>query len=143
MRADYWEKIHLILFLLYTKYQYLHLLFYLNRQSYGTDIKIRKDNVIKIGMLWTFFSYSWLVIDSSIRGRIYLLNLLSTIPYFQNTYNIFCKNTFFCILPANNIFLLSLEENEYAGIKYPINMKYPEKLLLMRILTQRVDIHIE
>ena len=51
MRADYWEKIHLILFLLYTKYQYLHLLFYLNRQSYGTDIKIRKDNVIKIGML--------------------------------------------------------------------------------------------
>ena len=51
MRADYWEKIHLILFLLYTKYQYFHLLFYLNRQSYGTDIKIRKDNVIKIGML--------------------------------------------------------------------------------------------
>ena len=51
MRADYWEKIHLILFLLYTKYQYFHLLFYLNRQPYGTDIKIRKDNVIKIGML--------------------------------------------------------------------------------------------
>ena len=30
IQTDYWEKIHLILFLLYTKYQYFYLLFYLN-----------------------------------------------------------------------------------------------------------------
>ena len=50
MRADYWEKFHLILFLLYAKYQYFHLLFYLNCQPYGIDIKVQKNNVIKIGM---------------------------------------------------------------------------------------------
>ena len=36
-------------------------------------------------------------------------------------------------------FLLSLEDNEYAGIKYPIKLKQPKKLLLMRMLTQRVE----
>ena len=51
IKPGYWEKTHLILFLLYTKHQYFHLLFYLNRQPYGTDIKIGKDIVIKIGML--------------------------------------------------------------------------------------------
>ena len=36
-------------------------------------------------------------------------------------------------------FLWSLEENEYAGIKNPINLKHPEKLTLVMILSQRVD----
>ena len=41
-----------------------------------------------------FFSHSWLVVDTRIGGPIYLLNMLSTRSYlFQNTYNIFCKNT--------------------------------------------------
>ena len=54
-----------------------------------------------------FSSYSSLVIDASIRGSIYLLNLLSTISYlFQNTYNIFRKNTIFRISPPNNIFFV-------------------------------------
>ena len=39
-------------------------------------------------------------------------------------------------------FLLSLEENEYAGIKFPINLKHPKKLLLMRILAQKLSIYI-
>ena len=39
-------------------------------------------------------------------------------------------------------FLLSLEEYEYAGIKFPINLKHPKKLLLMRILAQKVSIYI-
>ena len=49
-RTDYWEKIHLILFMLHINCQYLHLLFCLNHQTYsnGIDIKIRKDNVIDI-----------------------------------------------------------------------------------------------
>ena len=51
-----------------------------------------------------FFSYSWLVLDASIRGPICLLSMLSTRSYlFQNTYNIFCKNTIFCKSPPNNI----------------------------------------
>ena len=32
--------------------------------------------------------------------------------------------------------------NEYAGIKFPINLKHPKKLLLMRILAQKVSIYI-
>ena len=52
-----------------------------------------------------FSSYSWLVIGPSIRDLDYLLNLLSTRSHlFQNTYTIFCKNTFFRISPPNNIF---------------------------------------
>ena len=35
IETDYWEKIHLILFLLCTKYQYFHLPFYLNHQTYS------------------------------------------------------------------------------------------------------------
>ena len=52
-----------------------------------------------------FSSYSWLGIHASIRGPIYLLNMLNTRPcLFQNTY-IFCKNTIFCKSPPNNIFM--------------------------------------
>ena len=35
IRTDYWEKINLISFLLYTRYQYSNLLFYLNHQIYS------------------------------------------------------------------------------------------------------------
>ena len=59
-----------------------------------------------------FSSYSSLVIDASI---------------FANRHQII-------------YFLLSLEGNKYAGIKYPINLNHPEKLLLMRALTQKVQI---
>ena len=34
IETDYWEKIHLILFLLCTKYQYFNLPFYLNHEIY-------------------------------------------------------------------------------------------------------------
>ena len=39
----------------------------------------------------------------------------------------FCKNTIFCNSPPKTIFLLSLEENEDAGIKHPVNLKHPQK----------------
>ena len=81
------------------------------------------------------FRILWLVVDASIEGVIYSLNILSTRSYFfQNNYNIFIKNTIFlkCIFCC-------AEENEYAGIKQTINQKHPKKLLLMRTLTQRVE----
>ena len=81
------------------------------------------------------FRILWLVVDASIEGVIYSLNILSTRSYFfQNNYNIFIKNTIFlkCIFCC-------AKENEYAGIKQTINQKHPKKLLLMRTLTQRVE----
>ena len=73
----------------------------------------------------------WLVLDASIRGPFYLLNMLSTRSYFfQNTYNIFCNNTIF-----HKYIFCWVEENKYDGIKHAINQKHPKKLLLMRILT--------
>ena len=54
-----------------------------------------------------FSSHSWLVIDPSIRGLIYLLNMRVVVPdqtFFKNIYNnIFCKNTIFRKSPPNNI----------------------------------------
>ena len=90
-----------------------------------------------------FFSYSCVVVDASIRGPIYLLNMLSIISYlFQNT---FCRNIF-CFLQKYNFpqiatkyILWSIEENENASMKYRINLKHIQKHLLMAILTQRVE----
>ena len=84
-----------------------------------------------------FSSYSWLMIDASIRGLIYLLNMRRTRSYFF-------KNTFAKILFSANrhqitYFLLSPKENEYVSIKCAINLKHPKKLLLMKMLTQRVE----
>ena len=78
------------------------------------------------------------MVDASIRGPIYLLNMLSTISYlFQNT---FCKNANFLKSPPIEDILGSIEENEYAGIKYPINLKHTQKHLVMAILTQSREI---
>ena len=72
-------------------------------------------NRFKITLIFSL--YSWLVINASIRGPIYLLNMLSTRSYlFQNTENIFCKNTIFRNRHQITYSLWSLEENEYAGI---------------------------
>ena len=83
------------------------------------------------------------MIDPSIRCLIYLLNMRSTRSYFFKTLIIFYAKILF---PANHLqrtyFLLGIEENEYAGIKFPINLKHPKKLLLMRILAQKVSIYI-
>ena len=83
------------------------------------------------------------MIDPSIRCLIYLLNMRSTRSYFFKTLIIFYAKILF---PANHLqrtyFLLGIEENEYAGIKFPINLKHPKKLLLMRILAQKLSIYI-
>ena len=83
------------------------------------------------------------MIDPSIRCLIYLLNMRSTRSYFFKTLIIFYAKILFS---ANHLqrtyFLLGIEENEYAGIKFPINLKHPKKLLLMRILAQKVSIYI-
>ena len=83
------------------------------------------------------------MIDPSIRCLIYLLNMRSTRSYFFKTLIIFYAKILFS---ANHLqrtyFLLGIEETEYAGIKFPINLKHPKKLLLMRILAQKVSIYI-
>ena len=83
------------------------------------------------------------MVDASTRGSICLFNMLST-RYLLDTYYsyLFSKHLkfFFAKIPLSatrhqiTYFLRSLEENECACIKYPINMKHPKKLLLMRIL---------
>ena len=78
--------------------------------------------------------------DASIMCPIYLLNMLGTRSYlFQNTHNTFSKNTVFANRHQIIYFLLSLEGNESAGTKYPINLKHPENFLVMRTLTQKVE----
>ena len=100
---------------------------------------LRSECRKRFKVTWISSSYSWLVIDASMRALIYLLNMLSTRSYlFQNTYNIFCKKIFSANRHQITYFLWSLEENEYTAIKYPINLKLPKKLLLMKILTQRL-----
>ena len=47
------------------------------------------------------------------------------------------KILFSAICHQKTYFLLGLEENEYAGIKHPINLKPTQELLLIRILAQR------
>ena len=65
----------------------------------------------------------WLVVDASIRGPIYLFNMLNTWSYlFQNTYNMFFKNNIF-----RKYIFYWVAENEYAGIKHTINQKHPKK----------------
>ena len=59
----------------------------------------------KVTVIFSF--YPWLVIDPSIKGLIYLLNMRSTRSYFfQNTFNIFSKNTIFGKSPPNNILFI-------------------------------------
>ena len=85
-----------------------------------------------------FSSHSWLVIDPSIRSLIYLLNMRVVVPdqtFLKNIIIFFAKILFSVNHHQITYFLLSLEENEYAGIKFPINLKHPKKLLLMRMLT--------
>ena len=61
----------------------------------------------------------WLVVDASIRGPIYLFNMLSARSYyFQNTYNIFCNNTIF-----RKYFFCWVEENKYARNKSEASQK--------------------
>ena len=89
IRADYWEKIHLMSFLLITK-----------RIPTGMDIEkitlLRWECRKRFKVTLLSSRILWLVVDASIRGPIYLFNKLITTSYlFQNTYNIFCKNTIF------------------------------------------------
>ena len=74
---------------------------------YEKIILLRSECRERFKVTLIFSSYSWLVIDASRRGLIYLLNMRST--------------------------RFSLEKNDYDSIKCPIN------LLLMRMLTQRVE----
>ena len=93
-------------------------------------------NRFKVTLIFSL--YSWLVVDASIRGPIYLLNMLSARSFlFQDlfhTFFFFANILFFATRRQITYFLWSLEENEYAGIKYPINLKYLQKFLLMTIL---------
>ena len=78
------------------------------------------------------------MIDPSIRSLIYLLNMRVVVPdqtFLKNIIIFFAKILFSVNHHQITYFLLSLEENEYAGIKFPINLKHPKKLLLMRMLT--------
>ena len=59
--------------------------------------------------------------------------------FFKTLKRFFAKIPFFANHQQVTYFLWSLEENEYAGIKNPINLKHPEKLTLVMILSQRVD----
>ena len=93
---------------------------------------LRWESLNRFKVKLIFFSYFWLVVDASVRGLIYLLNMPGTRSYlFQNT---FAKITYSATHHQITNFSWSLEENKYADIKYPINLKHPQKLLLMRIL---------
>ena len=59
--------------------------------------------------------------------------------FFKRLTIFFAKILFFANRHQITYFLLSLKENEYASIKYLINLKHPKKLLLMRMLAQRVE----
>ena len=94
-------------------------------------------NRFKLTLL--FSSYFWLVADASARGPSYLLNcLVLDHTFFKILKIFFAKVSFSENRHQITYFLWSPEENGYADIKYPINLKHPQKLLLMRILTQRV-----
>ena len=117
MQTDYWEKIHLILFLLCTKDQYtilskspdFFLIEFIFRYEKITLLKWECCNCFKVTLIFSL--YSWRVVDASIRGPIYLFNMLSTRSYlFQDTLNIFCKYTIFRKLPPNNIFFVGSRE---------------------------------
>ena len=66
------EKIHWISFLLHTKYQYFHLLFYLNHQIFLAELIFRCEKITLLrwecrNCFKVISSYSWVAIDASIR----------------------------------------------------------------------------
>ena len=78
--------------------------------------------VVSLAVYKSFFGSVHSEVDCSCRWQYFVY----TPGSYKNTYNIFCKNIIFRISTPNNIFLLSLEENEYAGIKYPVVQDHPE-----------------
>ena len=101
IQTNYWEK-HSSNFVSAIRKIYFHLLFYLNHQTFLIELILRYEKItllrlecrnrFKIALIIS--SHSWVVIDASLRGPIYLLNMLNTRSYLlQNTSNIFCKNT--------------------------------------------------
>ena len=75
------EKIHQISFLLHTKYQYFHLLFYLNHHIFLTELILGYEKVTLLrwecrNRFKVISSYSWVVIDASIRGPFTCLTCL-------------------------------------------------------------------
>ena len=87
----------------------LFLIEFIFRYEKITLLKWECCNRFKVTLIFSL--YSWLVVDASIRGPIYLFNMLSTRSYlFQDTLNIFCKYTIFRKLPPNNIFFVGSRE---------------------------------
>ena len=74
------------------------------------------------------------MVDASIRGSIYLLNMLSAffIPFLKTIKIFFAKIPFSVTHHQITYFLWSLEENEYAVIKYPINLKHDEDVDILK-----------
>ena len=68
-RADYWEKIHLISFLLYTKYRYFHLLLFLMELifTYEQITLLRCECRKRFKVALIFSSHLGLVVDTSIK----------------------------------------------------------------------------
>ena len=67
-------------------------------------------------------------------------NVFPMINFLKHFKIFFAKKPFSANCHQITYFLWTLEENQFAGIKCPINLKHPPKIfILVKILTQRVE----
>ena len=105
IRTDYWKNIHLILFLLYIKYQYFYLLFFFFESPtlflmklilrYEKKTLLTSECRKRFKVTLIFSSYSWLGIHTLVRGPIYCSTFLILDYVFFKTLIFFVNILFF------------------------------------------------